>query len=110
MIIEFGHGALILAFIVASFCALLPIFSRLMGGISLQRLCYPLTLLQAMLIATSFAILIHAYAVSDFSVVNVVLNSHTDKPLLYKISGAWGNHEGSMMLWIFILSLYGLFV
>ena len=47
---------------------------------------------------------------SDFSVLNVVENSHTDKPLLYKITGVWGNHEGSMMLWTFILVLYGLAV
>ena len=47
----------------------------------------------------------HAYVTSDFSVLNVVQNSHTDKPLLYKITGVWGNHEGSMLLWVFMLSL-----
>ena len=45
----------------------------------------------------------HAYVTSDFSVINVVENSHTDKPLLYKITGVWGNHEGSMLLWVFML-------
>jgi cytochrome c-type biogenesis protein CcmF len=53
------------------------------------------------------AALMHAYVVSDFSVLNVVQNSHTDKPLLYKITGVWGNHEGSMLLWIFMLSVCG---
>jgi cytochrome c-type biogenesis protein CcmF len=50
------------------------------------------------------------YVVSDFSVLNVAANSHTDKPLIYKIAGVWGNHEGSMLLWILILALYGLAV
>ena len=49
--------------------------------------------------------LMHAYVTSDFTVINVVENSHTDKPLLYKITGVWGNHEGSMLLWVFMLSL-----
>ena len=57
------------------------------------------------LIALSMAALMHAYVTSDFSVINVIENSHTDKPLLYKISGVWGNHEGSMLLWVFMLSL-----
>ena len=49
----------------------------------------------------------HAYVTSDFSVPNVVENSHSPKPLLYKISGTWGNHEGSMVLWVWILALFG---
>ena len=56
----------------------------------------------------SFFSLIYAYVVSDFSNFNVFQNSHSNKPLIYKISGAWGNHEGSMLLWISILSAYGL--
>ena len=51
----------------------------------------------------------YAYITSDFSNFNVFQNSHTDKPLIYKISGTWGNHEGSMLLWISILSIYGFF-
>ncbi len=47
----------------------------------------------------------HAYVTSDFSVINVIENSHTDKPLLYKITGVWGNHEGSMVLWVFMLGV-----
>lgn len=110
MIVEFGHGALILALMVALFSALLPLWKSISHVKRLFRLSFPLALLQTILITTAFAALIYAHATSDFTVVNVVLNSHTDKPLLYKISGTWGNHEGSMMLWIFILSLYGLFV
>src|SRR5690242_18030161 len=53
-----------------------------------------------------FLLLILAYVISDFSILNVYLNSHPLKPLIYKISGAWGNHEGSMLLWQLILSTY----
>src|SRR5207302_344305 len=49
----------------------------------------------------------HAYAVSDFSLANVAANSNSTKPLLYKLSGVWSNHEGSMLLWVFILALFG---
>ena len=49
----------------------------------------------------------HAYVTSDFSVANVVANSHSTKPLIYRISGVWGNHEGSMLLWVLILALFG---
>ena len=55
---------------------------------------------------TSFFALMYAYIISDFSNFNVFQNSHSNKPLIYKISGTWGNHEGSMLLWISILSLY----
>jgi len=55
----------------------------------------------------AFAALLHAFITSDFSVANAAANSHTDKPLLYKISGAWGSHEGSMMLWCTVLTGYG---
>jgi len=57
----------------------------------------------------SFLLLVNAYLVSDFSLANVVNNSHTAKPLLYKLAGTWGNHEGSMLLWLLISSLYGIF-
>ncbi|MDX2027389.1 MAG: heme lyase CcmF/NrfE family subunit [Alphaproteobacteria bacterium] len=62
---------------------------------------------QCALIAIAFVALAHAYVTSDFSVLNVAQNSHIDKPLLYKISGVWGNHEGSMLLWVLVLALYG---
>ena len=56
--------------------------------------------------AASFFLLMYAYVVSDFSLANVFQNSHTTKPLLYKISGVWGNHEGSMLLWILVLTIF----
>jgi len=58
----------------------------------------------------SFFLLMYAYIVSDFSVLNVFQNSHTTKPLLYKISGVWGNHEGSMLLWILVLTIFNFFI
>ena len=58
----------------------------------------------------SFFLLMYSHVVSDFSVLNVFQNSHTTKPLLYKISGAWGNHEGSMLLWILVLTLFNYFI
>jgi len=58
----------------------------------------------------SFFLLMYSHVVSDFSVLNVFQNSHTTKPLLYKISGTWGNHEGSMLLWILVLTLFNYFI
>jgi cytochrome c-type biogenesis protein CcmF len=58
-------------------------------------------------VAVAFAALMHAFVVSDFSVANVAANSHTDKPMLYKVAGTWGSHEGSMLLWCLALTGYG---
>ena len=58
----------------------------------------------------SFFLLIYSHLISDFSVINVVQNSHTTKPLLYKIAGVWGNHEGSMLLWMLVLTLVNYFI
>ena len=58
----------------------------------------------------SFFLLIYLHVISDFSVINVFQNSHTTKPLLYKIAGVWGNHEGSMLLWILILTMFNYFI
>ena len=58
----------------------------------------------------SFFSLLYCHVVSDFSVLNVYQNSHTSKPLIYKISGVWGNHEGSMLLWILVLTLFNYFI
>ena len=105
MIAELGHFALILALFVAVVQSTVPLLGaarRDAGWMAVGRSC---ALTEFPLIALAMAALMHAYITSDFSVVNVVENSHTDKPLLYKISGVWGNHEGSMVLWVFMLSL-----
>ena len=79
--------------------------SRRLSGV--ERYAEGISLAAAIAVAASFVILIFAFVRSDFSVVNVYQHSHTDKPLLYKISGAWGSHEGSMLLWCTILLVYG---
>jgi len=58
----------------------------------------------------AFFLLMYSYIISDFTVLNVFQNSHTTKPLLYKISGVWGNHEGSMLLWIVVLTIFNYFI
>jgi cytochrome c-type biogenesis protein CcmF len=105
MITELGHFALILALFVAIVQSSVPLIGaqrRHLGWMAVARSC---ALIEFGLIALAMLALMHAYVTSDFSVVNVVQNSHTDKPLLYKITGVWGNHEGSMLLWVFMLSL-----
>ena len=66
--------------------------------------------LQFFFILTAFFSLMFAYVVSDFSILNVYQNSHTAKPLLYKITGVWGNHEGSMLLWVLVLVFFGFLI
>ena len=58
----------------------------------------------------SFFLLMYSHVISDFSLLNVFQNSHTTKPMLYKISGMWGNHEGSMLLWILVLTIFNYFI
>ena len=66
------------------------------------------TSLQFLLISICFLALLFAFVYSDFSNLAVYYNSHTTKPLFYKISGTWGNHEGSLLLWLLVLSLFNL--
>jgi len=107
MIIEIGHFALILALLVAVIQATLPLIGAARREPGLMAVGRTAALVQFALIAIAFATLIHAYVTSDFSVANVAENSHSDKPLLYKVTGVWGNHEGSMVLWVFMLGLCG---
>ena len=107
MITELGHMALILALCVAVLQATIPLIGAARGNAAWMAVGHSTALIQFLLVALAMAALMNAYVVSDFSVANVVQNSHTDKPLLYKITGVWGNHEGSMLLWIFMLSVCG---
>src|SRR3954463_14411659 len=107
MITELGHFALILALFVAIIQSSVPLIGaerRHLGWMAVGRSC---ALIEFGLIALAMLSLMHADVTSAFSVINVVQNSHTDKPLLYKITGVWGNHEGSMLLWVFMLSVCG---
>ncbi|HSS85630.1 MAG TPA: heme lyase NrfEFG subunit NrfE, partial [Reyranella sp.] len=107
MIPELGHFALILALAVALVQGTLPLLGASRGDARLMALGRTAALTQAFLVILAFGALTQAYVTSDFSVANVVANSHSAKPLIYKISGVWGNHEGSMLLWALILSLFG---
>jgi cytochrome c-type biogenesis protein CcmF len=107
---ELGHFALILALLIACVQGSLPIHGAARGDASLMAVAKPAALLQFLLVTLAFLALMQAYVVSDFTVVNVARNSHSAKPMLYKISGVWGNHEGSMLLWVLILTLFGAMV
>ncbi len=105
MIVETGHFALILAFALALAQAVIPFAGARLGDGALMRVARPTALMQFLLVAFAYGALTYAHVVSDFSLVNVIENSHSSKPLIYKISGVWGNHEGSMLLWVLVLSL-----
>ncbi|MBF9040764.1 heme lyase CcmF/NrfE family subunit [Rhodobacterales bacterium LSUCC0387] len=107
MIVEFGHFALVLAFAVAVFQMIVPMIGAHKNWSAWMAVAGPAASWQFALVAISFAALTYAFVTSDFSLNLVVANSHTDKPLLYKISGVWGNHEGSLLLWVLILALFG---
>ena len=107
MIPELGHFALTLALSVALVQAVVPMIGAQRGDAQWIAVARPAALGQFLLVALAFACLTHAYVTSDFSVLNVALNSHSAKPMLYKISGVWANHEGSMLLWVLILALFG---
>src|SRR5205814_7927548 len=107
MITEIGHFALVLALCVAVLQASLPLYGAARGDGPLIAWARPAALVQFLFVAIAFFALMHAYAVSDFSLANVAANSNSTKPLLYKLTGVWSNHEGSMLLWVFILTLFG---
>jgi cytochrome c-type biogenesis protein CcmF len=107
MMVEIGHYALVLAFGLALVQGTLPLWGAARGDTGLMALARTTALGQLLFLSVAFAALIHAFAVSDFSVANVAANSHSTKPLIYKIAATWGNHEGSLVLWVWILALYG---
>ncbi len=107
MIVELGHFALVLAFVVAMVQVVVPLVGAHRGWSGWMAVGEPAATTQFLLILFSFAALTWAFVTSDFSVRLVMVNSHTDKPMLYKVSGVWGNHEGSMLLWVLILALFG---
>src|SRR5438876_4356901 len=110
MIAEFGHYALVLALALALVQASVPMVGARTNDPVLMAVAGPTAVAQFCFIAIAFAALTMCYVRSDFSVVNVFENSHSAKPLIYKLSGVWGNHEGSMLLWVFILGLFGALV
>ncbi len=104
---EIGHFALVLALALALVQSVVPVVGAARRDAALMQVAAPVQLAILALVAVSFAALTQAYVVSDFSLLNVYQNSHSLKPLVYKISGVWGNHEGSMLLWVLILAVFG---
>src|SRR5437764_882062 len=110
MIAELGHYALVLALALGIVQACVPIYGARRNDPVLMAVAGPTAVAQFAFVALAFAALVACYVRSDFAVVNVFENSHSLKPLIYKISGVWGNHEGSMLLWVLILSVFGALV
>ncbi len=110
MIIELGHYALVLALATAIVVSVLPVIGAKRGDTALMGVATTGTLAMFGLVVLSFGALSYAYMVSDFSVQNVWQNSHSLLPDVYRFSAVWGNHEGSMMLWLLILSFFSAMV
>jgi cytochrome c-type biogenesis protein CcmF len=106
VIIELGHFALVFALLLTLPMAAVPLWGALKGRDGWMRFARPAAISISGLVTIAFFALVHAYALSDFSVRMVVENSHTMKPVIYKIAAVWGNHEGSMLLWALILALW----
>ncbi|MCD1632941.1 heme lyase CcmF/NrfE family subunit [Martelella mediterranea] len=110
MTVELGLYALILALAVSVLTGALPLVGARTQNMALMGIARSGSLTLFALVALSFAILIRSYLLSDFSVRNVWENSHSLMPLIYKFSGVWGNHEGSMLLWLLILTFFSALV
>ena len=106
MLVEIGHFALILSLMAAVLQVLLPGVGIWRGSVALMQLSRPLVWMQFFWIAVSFAVLMNAFLVDDFSVKYVASNSNTNLPELFKMSAVWGAHEGSLLLWALILSAW----
>jgi cytochrome c-type biogenesis protein CcmF len=108
--VETGHFALVLAFALSLVQMIVPLFGARLNNQRLMAVGGPVAITSFALTALSFAALATAYANSDFSVASVWENSHSLQPMIYKITGTWGNHEGSMLLWVLILTFFGALV
>ncbi len=106
MIPELGHFSLILALIVGLLLAFLPLIGTSRGILTWVAFAKPAAQAQLALIAFAYICLTYAFTNDDFSLAYVANNSNSHLPLLYKISGVWGGHEGSLLLWVFILSIW----
>ena len=110
MIVETGHYALVLALALALVQGVTGLWAGQARDGALTAMTRAAATGAFAFTALAFAALTYAYLVSDFSVSNVIQNSHSTKPLIYKITGVWGNHEGSMLLWVLVLVLFAALV
>jgi len=107
MIAEIGQFVLVLALIMAAVQVVVPMVGAARTDAALMAFGNRMAVAQAALLVIAFAALTHGFVVSDFSLAVVYQNSHSLKPMLYKVSGVWGNHEGSMLMWVLILAIFG---
>ncbi len=103
---EIGQLALALAFALSAVMAIAGLAGARETAVQSRAVASSAALGMFVFVALAFGALTYAFVVSDFSVITVAQNSHTTKPLIYKITGVWGNHEGSMLLWVFVLAIY----
>ena len=106
MIPEIGHYALILALCVAVVQGTLPIYGAAVGDSSLMSVAKPAARGQFLLVLLAFCCLGYAFAVKDFSVLYVAATSNSQLPIQYRLAAIWGAHEGSLLLWVFILTIW----
>ncbi|MGA1022607.1 MAG: heme lyase CcmF/NrfE family subunit [Candidatus Puniceispirillaceae bacterium] len=104
---EFGHFALISAFVLSLIQSVVPLIGTARHNMQLMLVGPAAAISAAVACVIAFGALVTSFIRSDFSVALVANHSHSAKPLIYKISGTWGNHEGSLLLWILILVIYG---
>ena len=104
---EIGHFALALALAMALVQSVLPIWGASRGNVLWMQSARWSSLGQVIFVAIGFGALMQAFVTSDFTVKNVVNNSHSLKPMLFKVAGTWGSHEGSLLLWVLILTVFG---
>ena len=110
MFVEIGHLCLILTLMLALVQIVIPLVGANRGWLNWMKVADTSAILQFIFTTFGFLALVFAFVNSDFTVKLVALNSHSMKPLIYKITGTWGNHEGSMLLWVLILNLYGFLI
>ena len=106
MIAELGHYALVLALALSAVQSVLPFWGARTNDLALMQSGSTSALGGFLATSLAFAALTYSYVTSDFSIANVWQNSHSLQPLLYKYTSVWGNHEGSMLLWVLILTLF----
>ena len=107
MVAEIGQFALILTLTLALAQSIVPLIGTRLGDLTLMRFGSSAAIGQMVFLSVSFAALVAAYVMSDFSVLNVAENSNSAMPLIYKVTATWGNHEGSMLLWVLIMAVFG---
>jgi len=106
MIPELGHFALIIAFAISIVQSVVPLIGAAKNDAALISMARPAALAQFLFVGLAYAALTHAFIVHDFSVLYVSQHSNLVQPLMYRISGVWGSHEGSLLLWSLILSVW----